>query len=465
MIRFRLQLLGALLLVLLQCSALVRGQKGASASGADAPTPQTFDRKEFAARRAKLFEQIGDGIAVVLAAEQNEQAIRFRQAPDFYYLTGLEEPGAILLMLGSTKQSIIFAQKRSPVQVRFEGPGIRDVPNAAEAYGLTAVQPAEGFLTALKSASKEARKIYLPLSPPDSAVKSRGEMEASDAAIMKHPLYSYVPLYKQAAGRIRELLPDLEVLDLNAHLNNLRWVKTPYEIERMRRSGKIGAAAVVEAIKGTRPGMFEYEVEAAARFVFHRMGAQTGFPPIVASGPNTITWHYLANNRRMLKGEIVLMDAGADYEYYFSDITRTWPVSGRFTPEQERMYSCVLEASRAIIAGIRPGVRLKQLQDIAQKVYKKHGFEQEFLKLNRYIGHTVGLSAHDVNPTEAARPLQAGVIFNVEPILEVLDKRVHFRLEDTVLVTPEGAENLTADAPTELEAIYTLIRQKRPGAN
>jgi Xaa-Pro aminopeptidase len=175
--------------------------------------------------------------------------------------------------------------------------------------------------------------------------------------------------------------------------------------------------------------------------------------------------HYSANNRQMMDGDVVYMDYGADYEYYTSDITRTWPVNGRFTVEQEKMYRCILEARDAIIEAMKPGVTINQLRDIAGEVYKKHGFEKEFLAVGRYVGHTIGISVHDVEMRDRDRPLVAGVVFNVEPLLELPDKKIHMRLEDTVLITPTGALNMTAGAPAGLDEIYALIRLKALSLN
>ena len=234
----------------------------------------------------------------------------------------------------------------------------------------------------------------------------------------------------------------------------------------IKKSSEIGAEGVKEAIKGTRPGMYEYELEAAARYVYTKRGARgDAFRPIVASGPNTMVLHYSANNRKMQEGEVVYMDYGADYEYYTSDITRTWPVSGRFTPEQEKMYRCILDARDAIVAAMKPGATINGLKDVAQEVYKKHGYEKEFLALGRYIGHTIGISVHDVDPRDPNRPLQAGVVYNVEPLLEIPEKKIHMRLEDTVLVTPTGALNMTAAVPANLDEVYALIRQRALSIN
>jgi Xaa-Pro aminopeptidase len=425
----------------------------------------TFDKAEFAARRAKLFEQIADGLCIVLAADPHVHAVKFRQSPDFYYLTGIEEPGALLLLDGRTRQSFVFAEKRAGWKLSVEGPGLLDAPNASEVYGLTQVQPRENFTRVFAAAAKDARKLYVPLTAPDTLQLARFEMDEYDQAIASNPLYGYTPTFRQAVARLHELQPGLPLADVNALIDRLRWVKSPYEIERMRRSGMIGAEGMKAAIRGTHPGMFEYEVEAAARFAQTKFGARgDAFTPIVASGPNTITWHYERNDRQMQAGEVVLMDYGADYDYYTSDITRTWPVSGTFTPEQEKMYRCILEARNAVIAMMKPGFTVGQMQDVAEAVYTRHGFRRQFLDLGRYVGHYVGISVHDVGSDgNTTTPMQPGVVFNVEPIIEFRDRKIHMRLEDTVLITQTGAENLTAGVPADPEAVYALIKRKGIG--
>jgi len=291
-------------------------------------------------------------------------------------------------------------------------------------------------------------------------------MLAMEARYLDHPLYHAASNIRMANKRISELNPQVPVANLAPILNKMRSVKSPYEIERIRKAGQIGAESVKGAIKGTKPGMYEYQLEAAARYVTFNQNAGVAYTPIVASGANALAAHYETNNRQMQAGDLVLMDYGSDYDYYVSDITRTWPVSGKFTPEQEKMYACVVEASKTIIAAIKPGVTLGQLKDAAGEVYKKYGFEHEWLTWGggKYIGHFVGMSVHDVNTAlpghQDELALQAGNTFNVEPILEIPGKQIHIRLEHSVLVTPTGAENLTKDVPVELNDIYALIKQK-----
>ena len=430
-----------------------------------ASAQEKFNKEEFARRRAALFEQISDGIAVVYSEEEGPAPVKFRQAPDFYYLTGIEDPGAILLMNGANKQTTVFAYPRSPQKIAFEGPGLLEMKDAKETYGVDQIQPMDQLTLNVLFQGSQAKHLYLPVAE-DTLQMARGEMLVMEARYMDHPLYHSSSNIRLANKRISDLNPSVPVVNLAPILNKMRWVKSPYEIERMRKAGQIGAESVKEAIKGTKPGMYEYQIEAAARFVTFNQNAGVAYTPIVASGANALAAHYEKNNRQMQAGELVLMDYGSDYDYYVSDITRTWPVSGKFTPEQEKMYRCVLEASKTIIAAIKPGVTLKQLKSAAGEVYKKYGFEKEWLTWGppggQYIGHFVGMSVHDVNTAVPGQDLalQAGNTFNVVPILEIPEKQIHIRLEDSVLVTPTGAENLTKDVPVELDEIYALIKQK-----
>ncbi|HSE18189.1 MAG TPA: Xaa-Pro peptidase family protein [Pyrinomonadaceae bacterium] len=426
---------------------------------------QPFNKAEFEARRAKLFEKIPDGVAVIFAAKSQFYPVKFRQAPDFYYLTGIEEPGAVLVMIGPNKSTMLFVPRRSEPQIRAEGPGIWQLDKKEEVYGLTRVQPIEEFLPMMQFYGQRAKKLYMLMGSQGNVQNAREELDFYESLENSQSIFGGVTESKKAIGVVQQMLPQLTLQPLNPLLDEMRCVKTPYEIELMKKSSDIGAEGVKEAMKGTRPGMYEYELEAAARYVYVKRGARgDAFRPIVASGPNTMVLHYSANNRQMMDGEVVYMDYGADYGYYTSDVTRTWPVNGRFTPEQEKMYRCILEARDAVIAAMKPGVTVNQLRDVAGEVYKKHGFDKEFKALGRYIGHTIGISTHDVD-FDRDRPLVAGVVYNVEPLLEIPDKKIHMRLEDTVLVTPTGAVNMTAGAPAGLDEIYALIRQRALSIN
>ena len=427
-----------------------------SASPAIAQEP--FNKAEFAARREKVLQKIGDSVAIVFANEEHPHAVKYREAPDFFYLTGIEEPGALLFLDGKEKTAIVAAAKKPDWKVRSEGPGLRDLKDGATVYGFTAVVPLENLYSSFNFRMGTAKKLFVPLSPPDQLQLGRIEVVMHDGLDMTLP-FARVSRVKNMVAGLHSWQPHLELVDISPILDELRWVKSPYEIERMRMAGKIGAEGVKEAIKGTKPGMYEYELEAAARFVYVKRGARgDAFTPIVASGPNTLIFHYNKNNRKMQAGDVVYMDYGADYDYYTSDITRTWPVGEKFTPEQEKMYRCILEARAAIIAVIKPGAVVADLQNAAEAVYKKHGFGAEFSQSGRYVGHPIGMSVHDVG--EDDWKFVPGVVFNVEPLLSDRKNNVHVRLEDTVLVTTTGSENLTAGVPAELNEIYALMKQR-----
>jgi Xaa-Pro aminopeptidase len=428
-------------------------------------TAQSFDKAEFAGRRAKLLEKIPDGIAVIVGDIEHPYPLRFRQSPDFYYLTGLEEAGTVLVLNGVTKNAAVFAVKRPEFGGPSVTPRLRDMENAQERYGI-AVLPMESFFTFLGFAGNNAavKKLYLQLTPPDGQIQARFEAQLFAAQALDHPLFGQQQPYAVAIDRIRQAESHLEVEDVSPLLDELRWVKTPYEIERLRRSGRMGAEATAEAIRATKPGMYEYDIAAAAQYVSTRLGADgDAFPPIVPSGPLTPIVHYMENRRQIQSGEIVYLDYGSDWEYYTSDITRTWPVSGRFSAEQEKIYRCVLEARNAIIAAIKPGATLNSLKDAAEQVYQRHGYRDAFLGTGRYIGHFVGISVHDVGGISGPwleKPFVTGVVFNVEPILQFPERKIHIRLEDTVVLTEKGAENLTAAVPAEVEPLYALIKEK-----
>jgi Xaa-Pro aminopeptidase len=426
---------------------------------------QEFDKAEFAARRANLLARMPDGVAVILGGVEHPFPLRFRQSPDFYYLTGLEEPGTALVLNGATKSAAVFALERPELGGPSATPRLRDMEDAQERYGI-AVLPMESFYTflGLAGSNEAVKKIYLQLTPPDAQIHARFEAALFAAQALEHPLFGQPQPYAVAIERIRQAAPRLERADVSPLLDQLRWVKTPYEIDRLRRSGHIGAEATAEAIRATRPGMYEYEIAAAAQYVSTRLGADgDAFPPIVPSGPLTPIVHYMENRRQIQAGEIVYMDYGSDWEYYTSDITRTWPVSGRFSAEQEKMYRCVLEARNAIIAAIKPGATLNSLKDAAEQAYQRHGYRDAFLATGRYIGHFVGISVHDVGGIAGSwleKPFVPGVVFNVEPILQFPERKIHLRLEDTVVLTEKGPENLTASVPAEVEPLYALIKEK-----
>jgi Xaa-Pro aminopeptidase len=208
------------------------------------------------------------------------------------------------------------------------------------------------------------------------------------------------------------------------------------------------------AIQATAAGKYEYELEAEATYWHVKHGMQSAaYPAIVGSGPKGNQWHYEDSGRQMKAGELVVMDYAGSLDYLTIDITRTWPVSGQFTADQRNAYDAVLETQKAIIAAIKPGVARSVVRRIAEDTMRKHGFDPR----NAYTGHYVGLSVHDVGDWNA--PFEAGMVMAIEPIIDLPDQQLHVRIEDTILVTPTGAEILTPGLPKEVDELLALIKR------
>jgi len=407
-----------------------------------------YPRSIFRARRKALASKLGTGVALVLGAQRPEAYTRFRQDNTLFYLTGLEVPDALLWINGGDGRSTLFLPDGS--EVTDEGAHL--VPNEA-AIALTGLDNVTGMKWLyLSLASAKPDSVHVMATPEETGAVSRDGAHSAEASRFNSAWDSRLTRHAAFIGQLRDRFPTVPVRDLSPILDEMRWVKDDEEMRALREAGRIGAEGLVEAIKASRPGITEYELGAVARYVFARRGAQgEAYFPVVASGPHSVYTHYSDNRRLIEPNDLIVMDYGPDFQYETVDITRTWPVSGRFDAEQQRYYQTVLEAHRAMIEAVRPGVTPAQLRAIARTVYEQHGMATRF---PGGVGHFVGMSTHDPGPGD--RPFLPGVVFNVEPMIGVPEKGWHFRLEDTVLVTGDGHEVLTAGVPVDLEGLYRL---------
>ncbi len=346
------------------------------------------------------------------------------------------------MLNGVTKNATVFAPKR-PAFGPAVTPELRDKEQVQERYGLP-VQPMESFFTyfGFGAGNEDVKKLYLQLTPPDGLLHARMEARFFAAAQLDHPLFGQPQPYAEAIERIQRSQPRLPVADLSPMLDELRWVKTPFEIERLRKSGRVGAEAVAEAIRATTPGMFEYEIAAAAQYVNTRMGARgDGFPPIVPSGPLAPIAHYMDNRRQMQAGRAgvhgLRVGLGVLHLRHHSDVAGSGQVHRGAGEDVPLRAGGAKRDHRRDEAGDYD----QRMKDAAEPVYARYGYRDAFLENGRYMGHFMGISVHDVGNISgdwAERPFVAGVVFNVEPILEFADKKIHIRLEDTMLITETG---------------------------
>ena len=415
--------------------------------------------EEFVNRRAALMDQVKEGIIILFANPDNAPGLRFRQDNDFYYFTGIEDKNAILIMIPTIRLSALFLPRQTTREAKYEGKNLLDEPNAKEKTGLNDIQALDYFNEALArvlGSEKIQRTFYVRLLAQDTVDNNRGDTLIMHARRGRNPYNDQIMLDHYRVKKLKEQYPAFTIKDITPIIDSLRVIKSAREIDILRRNGKMTAEAVKQAMRVSRPGVYEYELEAVAMSAILKNGARgTAFPPIVGSGPNSCIMHYADNNRVIKSGEVVLMDFGADLDYYCMDMTRTWPASGKFTPEEQEIYQAVLEVQKACIEAYRPGVTDGDVRKYVDEAMKKKQIDPRGMKGG--IHHYLDMCTHGVGPRDV--PLKEGMVFTIEPALYFPEKNFGVRIEDTILITKDGCEVLTKDAPKEIAEIETLMKE------
>lgn len=412
-----------------------------------------MDTAVFAARREALMKRIEGSVAVLQGAAEPRAYVPFRQDNNFYYLTGVEEPDALLMLDASQHRSILFLPARDKQKEPWEGPRLVPGSGSRHATGMDAVLDLGSFAAELQKRKDSLRRIHILRAPQETAATSRDRALQQEADRVQNRWDGRVSRAAAFEQNLRSHLdPSVAIEDLAPMLDAMRRVKDSQEIERMREAGRIAALGLKEAMRAAGPDLYEYQLAALAEFVFLWHGsAGYAFYPIVGSGPNSCILHYSRNGRKMLAGDIVVMDFGPDIRYYGADITRTFPVSGKFSEEQAKVYGAVLDAQTAALAAVRPGATFDDVREAASESLKRAGYERF---LTHGVSHYVGMSTHDVGKSE---PFAPGVVIAVEPGVYLPDKNLGVRIEDTVLVTRDGYEILTREAPKAIADIERLM--------
>lgn len=410
----------------------------------------------FRARRKAVMDKIEGSAALLQGAAETRDYAPFRQDNNFYYLTGVETPGAFLLVDASERRSILFLPARNATLEQWEGPRLFAGEQAQAATGIDEVMEVSRLQPELEKRKATFKSIYIPMAPQEVAETSRDRAAQFEIAREQSPWDGRISREKAFEQNLRQKLGgSIRISDLTPVLDSMRRIKDEQEIGRMREAARIGALGMIEAMRDTRPGRYEYQIAAAATFIFRWNGAAgPAYFPIVGSGPDSCYLHYSANSRKMESGDIVVMDYAPEYRYYDSDITRTFPVSGKFTDEQIKLYKIVLEAQSAAIQKVRPGSTFADLNNAAREVVSRHGYDKYW---QHGVSHFVGMSVHDVGTPDT---LQPGMVLTIEPGLYVRERNLGVRIEDTVLVTEQGCEVLTLGVPREIAAIEKLMSEK-----
>lgn len=429
--------------------------------------------KEFTRRRKQLMRMAGrDAIVIVPAAlervRNNDAHYPYRQDSDFHYLTGFPEAEAVLALIPGRPQGevMLFCRERNPERELWDGQRA-GTEGAVDTYGMDDAFPISDIDDILPGMIEGRSRVYYHFGrDTDFDLKLIGWINRVRAQV------------RQGAKSPHEFVA------LSNILHDLRLYKSREELRIMRRSAKIAAEAHVRAMCATRPGMNEHEVEAELLHTFRRHGAVPSYEPIVGGGANACVLHYRANNAELRDGDLLLIDAGAEYHCYASDITRTFPVNGRFSPEQRALYDVVLAAQKAAIDQVRAGrpfdayhhaavreltqglIKLGLLKGSIEKNLHEHTYRRFYM---HRTGHWLGLDVHDVGDYRVdgeSRLLEPGMVVTVEPGIYIAPdakgiparwRGIGIRIEDDVVVTKNDPEVISADVPTHPDEIEKLM--------
>ncbi len=434
----------------------------------------SFPPEEFAARRARVMARIGDAVAIIQGTTERPGEQPLRQANQFYYVSGVVEPRAILLIDGKSKRSTLFLNPRNERrETMMFGPGLFPGDEAAKATGIESVLARDQFATAVAALAKEGRAIFTPHRPEVLGCASSSDPATLARNTKADPWDGRGTREEAFLEHLKQASPQSQLSDLDPILDELRGTKSPREIAVLREATRITGLGIIEAMRDARPGMKEYELQADAEYVFKKNGAYgPAYFALIATGENTWYSHYHKNTRALDDGDLVQFDYAPDYRYYSSDVTRVFPANGKFTPRQREFYTIYLKLYQALMTSIQ--VHQKPSEIIQRAVVKMDAvmaafaFTDDKIKqaatqfVERYrnsrsnsLGHNVGMEVHDVrNPTQTLEP---GQLFTIEPAMQITGEHVGIRLEDMILITETGYENLSAFVPVEIADIEKMM--------
>jgi Xaa-Pro aminopeptidase len=431
-----------------------------------------MNHKEFEKRRRQLMRMVGHGGIVILPSapvrtRSRDVEYNYRQDSDFYYMTGFAEPESVAVLVPgrANGEYLLFCRERDPKREQWDGLRAGQA-GAVEHYGADDAFPIEDLDDILPGIIESCNRVYYTM----------GMYAEFDTRIAE-----WVNTLRAKLNR--GVHTPQEFVALDHLLHDMRLYKSRGEISAMRKSAKVAVEAHKRAMRLTEPGLFEYEVEAEFRHEFRRNDAWVSYSPIVAGGKNACILHYVENNVELKDGELLLIDAGCELDYYASDITRTFPVNGRFSPEQRAVYEIVLEAQRAAIEKTSVGNHWNEPHDAAVKVITKglrklgllEGSLPKLIKDGAYqpyymhrTGHWIGMDVHDVGDYKVGdewRMLETGMVTTVEPGIYIGNSRkipkafrnIGIRIEDDVAVTNKGPDVLSKGLVTDPDDIESLM--------
>ncbi len=421
-----------------------------------------FDKAEYARRRQNLMDQIPDGVAIIRGARPNASYFEYYQNNDFMYFTGVEIPNAVLLVDGVRKESILFFTI-SERGARNEGISLSLVRKPEEVTGIANVRPLEQFTGILSRLSGRVNVFYTPFMPEEQMRECTLEKFRSlQASMTSNEWDGRLTREQQFVKHLKDRFPHVEVKDCGQMIWKLRIIKSPAEIALIRKAGKIAVKAHIELMKSTRVGMHEYELAALYEYFVKKDGAQNlAYYMLICSGENHPYLHYYKHDRVLEDGDFLVIDVGPDLGYYDIDITISYPANGRFTPRQKEVYEACNAVHEANMQVYRPGLTVDQCRKEVADILEKQGFDLSkdyFQRMRGGFGHYVGMAVHDVGGSPQV--LKPGMVIANEPLVVYPEEELGVRVEDTILITETGCENLTAGLPRTVKDIEALMKQE-----
>lgn len=432
--------------------------------------------EEFAARRERVFDAIGDALAVIQGAAERPGYVRFRQNNHFFYLTGVEVPRAILLLDGRARTATLFLPSRDERRERSEGPVLVPGAEAERLTGISRVLDRDRFGDVLLAAARDHRVLYAPFRAESLGAATPERAAAHAMATAADPWDGRPSREAAFVAKLRAHLAHVDIRDFDPILDALRLRKSPREIALIREATRIAGLAILEVMRSAAPGMYEYELAAIGDYFFRKHNAQgPAYFALVASGPHLVYPHYHAAQRRLATDDLVLYDYAPDFHYYTADVTRMFPASGRFSPAQRELYTVYLRLYQALMESIRPyvapqAVRREAVRKMRERLaafgpldprhrLAAERFIEEFAASRRAdLGHFVGMDVHDV--TAPYEVLEPGMVLTIEPALTIPEEQVYLRLEDVIVITETGYENLSSFVPVEPDEIERVMAER-----
>ncbi len=429
----------------------------------------------FLERRSQLAKKVLEDSAIIISSASVKSRISdtdyaYRQDSNFYYLSGYEEPESLLLIRPNhdKEKFVMFCRERDPLREQWDGFRTGQEGVIGE-YGADAAHSINAIDQIMPSLLDGVKNIYFSMSAPCGV-----DLKISD----------WIENIRKNTRAGAE--PPQNLLSLDSILHEMRLIKEDHEMGLMRQAANITTEAHVRAMQAVTPGMFEYQLEAEYLYAFNKNGARSpAYNSIVGGGNNSCILHYVENNAELRDGDLVLVDAGCEYQYYASDVTRTFPVNGKFSPEQKEIYSIVLEAHKQSMEQAKPGNKWNLMHDKSVEVIVEgllsigllKGTKEEIIERGDYskfymhrIGHWLGMDVHDVGSYKQDgdwRELEKGMVMTVEPGIYILDsiegidekwKGIGVRIEDDIAITDSGFEILTPDVPRTIEEVEQTVQ-------